>query len=250
MPILDVRSATKRFGSVTALDTVSCTVEAGQVVGLLGPNGSGKTTLIRLLCAFFPPTSGTVIVAGYDTRRSPLDVRRCVGYALEGAVLYPDLTVRDFLTFVRTVKKADPEQCEALIVQCGLEGWLDRRIGTLSKGYRQRVVFAQALIGDPPILILDEPTAGMDPEMAVHTREMIMSLAGKKTVLLSTHALVEALRMCQQVLVLHQGQVLVQGSPQAVFPQQDVSSTLEDEFVRLLRAQRGPAVLPTTESHS
>lgn len=250
MPIIDVRSVTKRFGRIVALDTVSCQVEHGEIVGLLGPNGSGKTTLIRLLGAFFPPTSGTVRVAGYDTRLSPLDVRRHVGYALEGAVLYPDLTVRDFLTFVRTVKKADSRQCEAMIVQCGLDGWLDRRIGTLSKGYRQRVVLAQALIGDPPILILDEPTAGMDPEMAVHTRELIMSLAGTKTVLLSTHSLAEATRICQRVLVLHQGQVLVQGSPQAVFLRQDLNSTLEDEFVRLLQAQRRRAILPEAESPS
>lgn len=234
---IEVHNATKRFGRISALTHVSCTIEHGNVVGLLGPNGSGKTTLIRLLCAFFPPTTGTVTVGGYDTRDFPLDVRHRVGYALEGVVLYPDLTVRDFLTFVRTVKKADPGQCEAMIVQCGLEGWLDRRIGTLSKGYRQRVVFAQAMIGDPPILILDEPTAGMDPEMAVHTRALILSLAGKKTVILSTHSLAEAMRLCQRVLVLHQGQVLVQGSPQAVFPQQDVSLTLEDEFIRLLQAQ-------------
>ena len=158
MPLIEVHHATKRFGATTALDAISCTIEAGQVVGLLGPNGSGKTTLIRLLCAFFPPTSGNVVVDGYDTRVSPLDVRRRVGYALEGAVLYPDLTVRDFLTFVRTVKRADPEQCERIVVQCGLEGWLDRRIGTLSKGYCQRVVLAQALIGDPPILILNRNT--------------------------------------------------------------------------------------------
>jgi len=250
MPIIDVRNVTKRFGRIPALDNVSCMVEQGEIVGLLGPNGSGKTTLIRLLCAFFPPTTGTVTVDGYDTRRSPLDVRQRVGYALEGVVLYPDLTVRDFLTFVRVVKKADPRQCEAMIVQCGLDGWLDRRIGTLSKGYRQRVILAQALIGDPPILILDEPTAGMDPEMAVQTRALMMSLAGKKTVILSTHSLTEAMRLCQRVLVLHQGQILVQGSPQAVFPQQDVSSTLEDEFIRLLQAQREPEVLPTTESHS
>jgi ABC-2 type transport system ATP-binding protein len=246
MPIIDVHGVTKRFGQVSALDTFSCQVEQGEIVGLLGPNGSGKTTLIRLLCAFFPPTTGTVTVDGYETRHSPLDVRQRVGYALEGVVLYPDLTVRDFLTFVKTVKKADLGQCEAMIVQCGLEGWLDRRIGTLSKGYRQRVVFAQALIGDPPILILDEPTAGMDPEMAVHTRALILSLAGKKTVILSTHSLAEAMRLCQRVLILHQGQVLVEGSPQTVFPQQDVSSTLEDEFIRLFQAQRGPAGLPVT----
>jgi ABC-2 type transport system ATP-binding protein len=131
MPLIEVHHATKRFASVTALEAVSCTIDAGEIVGLLGPNGSGKTSLIRLVCAFFPPTSGTVTVAGYDTRLSPLDVRRHVGYALEGAVLYPDLTVRDFLTFVSTVKRADPKQCERVIGQCGLEGWMDRRIGTL-----------------------------------------------------------------------------------------------------------------------
>jgi gliding motility-associated transport system ATP-binding protein len=248
MPIINVQNVTKHFGRIAALANLSCSVEQGNVVGLLGPNGSGKTSLIRLLCAFFPPTSGIVTVDGYDTRLSPLDVRRRVGYALEGVVLYPDLTVRDFLAFVRTVKKADRKQCEAMIIQCGLDGWLDRRIGTLSKGYRQRVVLAQALIGDPPVLILDEPTAGMDPEMAVHTRELLTSLAGTKTVLLSTHSLAEAARVCENVLVLHQGQILAQGSPQAVFPRQDVNSTFEDEFVRLLRAQRGPAVLPAAGS--
>ncbi len=187
---------------------------------------------------FFSADNRDVIVDGHDTRRSSLDVRRRVGYALEGLILYPDLTVRDFLTFVRVVKKADPRQCEEMIVQCGLDGWLDRRIGTLSKGYRQRVVFAQALIGDPPILILDEPTAGMDPEMAVRTRALMMSLASKKTVILSTHSLAEAMRLCDRVLVLHEGRILVHGPPRAVFPQQDVSSTLEDEFIRLLQATR------------
>ena len=235
MPIIAVHNATKRFGRISALAHISCTIEQGDIVGLLGPNGSGKTTLMRLLCAFFPPTTGTVTIDGYDTRCSPLDVRRRVGYALEGVVLYPDLTVRDFLTFVRTVKKADPGQCEAMIIQCGLEGWLDRRIGTLSKGYRQRVVFAQALIGDPPILILDEPTAGMDPEMAVQTRALITAFAGSRTVLLSTHLLAEANHLCQRVLVLCDGRVLVQGKPHEVFAGQDGSLTLEDEFIRLLR---------------
>src|SRR5712692_333877 len=121
-PIIEVHSASKMFDRVTALDRVSCVVEAGEVVGLMGPNGSGKTTLIRLLCAYFPPTSGSVRIAGYDTRIAPLQVRRRVGYALEGVVLYPDLTVSDFLFFVKTVKKATELQLDAVINQCGLEG--------------------------------------------------------------------------------------------------------------------------------
>src|SRR5213078_1913689 len=144
--LIEIHNASKVFDRVTALDRVSCTVEAGEVVGLLGPNGSGKTTLIRLLCAYFPPSGGSVRVAGYDTRIAPLEVRRRVGYALEGVVLYPDLTVSDFLSFVRTVKRANVQQLNTAVEHCGLEGWLQRRIGTLSKGYRQRVVLAQALL--------------------------------------------------------------------------------------------------------
>jgi len=234
MSIIEVNDATKRFGSVSALDTISCSIEAGEVVGLLGPNGSGKTTLIRLLCAFFPPTSGTVTVAGYDTRLSPLDVRRRVGYALEGVVLYPDLTVHDFLSFARTVKRADAQQCATVVAQCGLNDWLHRRIGTLSKGYRQRVILAQALLADPPILILDEPTVGMDPEMAVKVRELLKTLTGSRTVLLSTHSLAEACLVCQRVIVLHQGRLLAQGTPQELFSGQTAGTTLEDTFLRLI----------------
>ncbi len=237
MPIIEVHNATKTFDRVTALDQVSFTVEEGEVIGLLGPNGSGKTTLIRLLCAYFPPTSGNARVAGYDTQVAPLEVRRRVGYALEGVVLYPDLTVSDFLSFVGTVKKTTARQLDAVIAQCGLEGWLQRRIGTLSKGYRQRVVLAQALLGDPPILILDEPTIGMDPEMAVKVRELIKALTGSRTVLLSTHSLAEACLVCQRVVVLHQGRLLTQGTPQELFPGQAAVTTLEDVFLRLVASR-------------
>jgi ABC-2 type transport system ATP-binding protein len=236
-PIIEVHNASKMFDHVTALDRISCTMEAGEVVGLLGPNGSGKTTLIRLLCAYFPPTSGSVCVAGYDTRVAPLEVRRRVGYALEGIVLYPDLTVSDFLSFVKTVKNASQRQLEAVMSQCGLEGWLRRRIGTLSKGYRQRVVLAQALLGDPPVLILDEPTTGMDPEMTVKIRGLIKALAGARTVLLSTHSLAEASLVCQRVVVLYQGRLLAQGTPQELFPAQTSAATLEDVFLRLAASQ-------------
>lgn len=237
MPIIEAHNATKTFDHVTALDQVSFSVNEGEVIGLLGPNGSGKTTLIRLLCAYFPPTNGRVLVAGYDTRLAPLDVRRRVGYALEGVVLYPDLTVNDFLSFVGVVRKASPQQFNAAVEQCGLEGWLHRRIGTLSKGYRQRVMLAQALLGDPPILILDEPTVGMDPEMAVKVRELIKTLTGSRTVLLSTHSLAEACLVCQRIVVLHQGRLLTQGTPQELFPGQEAGTTLEDVFLHLVASQ-------------
>ena len=237
MPIIEVHNVSKAFDRVTALDRVSLTVEEGEVVGLLGPNGSGKTTLIRLLSAYFPPTSGRILIDGFDTQEAPLDVRRRVGYALEGVILYPDLTVSDFLDFVGSVKKVDRHTRAEVVAQCGLDGWLHRRIGTLSKGYRQRVMLAQALMGDPPILILDEPTSGMDPEMAVQVRKLMKVLAGARTILLSTHSLAEAALVCQRVIVLHQGRVLAQGAPQEVFSSQTSTSTFEDEFVRLLHTR-------------
>jgi len=189
-----------------------------------------------LLCAYFLPTSGAVSIAGYDTRTDSLAVRRRIGYALEGVVLYPDLTVRDFLTFVREVKQASLRQMEEIIAQCEVSPWLQRRIGALSKGYCQRVVLAQALLGDPPILILDEPTASMDPEMAVRMRRQIKALAGARTVLLSTHTVSEACLLCDRVFVLYQGKLLAQGPPRELFPVQEASLTPEEIFLRLLKS--------------
>jgi len=237
MPIIHVQSVSKTFDRVTALDQVSLSVEKGEVIGLLGPNGSGKTTLVRLLSAYFPPTQGRVVVDGFDTRESPLEVRRRVGYALEGVILYPDLTVSDLLDFVGTVKKVQHQQRVEVVAQCGLDGWLHRRIGTLSKGYRQRVMLAQALMGDPQILVLDEPTSGMDPEMAVQIRNLMKTVAGSRTIVLSTHSVAEATLVCQRVIVLHQGRLLAEGVPQEVFSLQTATATFEDEFIRLLQNQ-------------
>jgi ABC-2 type transport system ATP-binding protein len=239
MPLIAVHNASKTFDRVTALDQVSFTVEKGEVVGLLGPNGSGKTTVIRLLSAYFPPTQGQVIVDGFNTRAAPLEVRRRMGYALEGVILYPDLTVSDFLDFVGAVKKVNRQHTAEVVAQCGLNGWLQRRIGTLSKGYRQRVMLAQALMGDPPILILDEPTSGMDPEMAVQVRQLMKTFTGARTIVLSTHSMAEANLVCTRVIVLHQGRVLAQGTPRDVFSLQTPTATFEDEFIRLLHGATG-----------
>ncbi len=235
MAIIEVRNVCKKFDRVIALEQVSLTIEPGEIVGLLGPNGSGKTTLMRLLCSYFPPTLGHVCIAGYDTRLASCEARRYVGYAMEGVVLYPDLTVRDFLEFVRTVKKASRQQLETVVAQCGLEGWLERRIGALSKGYRQRVVLAQAFLGDPPILILDEPTAGVDPELAVRIRQQIKELAGQRTVLLSTHSLAEMHQLCTRVVVLSQGRILATGAPHQLFSLQAADATPEELFLQLMK---------------
>lgn len=238
-PVIEFDTVSKAFDRILALDQVSFTIGRGEVVGLLGPNGSGKTTAIRLLAAYFPPTRGRIRVAGYDTALASLVVRQNVGYALEGVVLYPELTVRDFLSFASTVKRASRQRQGAVAMQFGLTPWLDRRVGTLSKGYRQRVVLAQALLGDPPVLVLDEPTVGMDPEMAVSVRQWIRALAGSRTVLLSTHSLAEARLLCQRLLVLHHGRLVAEGTPAELFPEDRPSTTLEDSFLRLIRREPG-----------
>lgn len=230
---IEVKRVTKVFGRFSALREVSLDVTEGEVVGILGPNGSGKSTLMRLLCAYFPPTHGSVRIAGYDTRYARLEVRRRVGYAIEGVVLYPELTVADFLKFVAAVKRVSGPILRDTVARFGLERWLDRRIASLSKGYRQRVVLAQALLGDPPVLILDEPTVGLDPETAVQVRDWI-SQATDRTVVLSTHSIAEANLLCDRLVVMHEGRVLTEGSPRQLFPEQVTATTLEEEFLRLM----------------
>lgn len=235
--IVEFDSATKVFAGVTAVNEISLRIAAGEVIGLVGPNGSGKTTLMRLLCAYFPPTRGTVRVQGYDTLDARIEVRRRVGYAPEGVFLYPDLSVYDFLSFVAMVKQAGSAQLRGVVDRCGLGPWMHQRIDTLSKGYRQRIVLAQAMLGDPPVLLLDEPTMGIDPAMAVELRGWIRSLGGYRTVILTTHSLNEATILCDRIIVLHQGSILAQGVPRDLFPGRVGVSTLEDEFVRLLQSR-------------
>ena len=193
--MIEVHNVTKYYGQVRALHDVSFSVKKGEIVGLLGPNGSGKTTLMRILTGFFPPTEGKVVVAGLDVETSSLEVRRRLGYLPENVVLYPDMTVRAFLGFcVRVKARASAErgrQVERVLHDCALEHMAHRLIGTLSKGYRQRVGLAQALLCDPEILILDEPTIGLDPHQVIEMRELIKGLGGKTTVLLSSHILHE-----------------------------------------------------------
>jgi ABC-2 type transport system ATP-binding protein len=218
--MLEVRGLTKVFGRVTAVDGVSFRVERGEIVGFLGPNGAGKTTTMRILAGIFPPTSGEVRVAGHDPEREPLACRRAVGYFPEYAPFYPDLSVAGYLGFVARLKRVPRRQRGAavarVVASCGLDAVARRRVGTLSKGYRQRVGLAQALCGDPPVLILDEPTIGLDPEQVVEIRDLIRSLGRDRTVFFSSHILSEVEVLCQRVIVIAQGRLVAEGTPAAL----------------------------------
>ncbi len=204
--MIEVQNVTKYYGQVRALDHVSLDVKKGEIVGLLGPNGSGKTTLMRILGGFFPPTEGKVRVAGLDVETASLEVRRRLGYLPENVVLYPDMSVRAFLNFCVQVKSDAAthrrHQVERVLSECALEHMAHRHIGTLSKGYRQRVGFAQALLCQPEILILDEPTIGLDPNQVIEMRELIKAMGGKTTILLSSHILHEVSLTCQRVVII------------------------------------------------
>ena len=216
-PMIEVREVVKRFGAVEAVRGISFTVEEGEIVGFLGPNGAGKTTTMRILTGIFPPTQGTVRVAGHDVLADPIACRRAIGYFPEHAPYYPDLRVTEYLAFVARLKRVPRAEQQRAIARVlatfGLEPMAHRRVGTLSKGYRQRVGLAQALLGDPPVLVLDEPTIGLDPAQVVEIRELVRGLRGTRTVLFSSHILSEVEALCERVIVIARGALVGQGSP-------------------------------------
>ncbi len=217
-PAIQVKNLSKSYGLTPALRDVSFEVRRGEIVGFLGPNGAGKTTTMRILVGYLPPTSGTATVDGYDVLKDSLQVRRRIGYLPENISLYNDMTVEAFLEFMATVRgvprKRIRERVRAVMAQTRLEHMARVLIGKLSRGYRQRVGLAQALVHDPPILILDEPTVGLDPRQIIETRQLIKSLAGDRTVILSSHILPEVSMTCQRVLVIHQGQIVAEDAPE------------------------------------
>ena len=215
--MIEVQHVTKRYGPVTAVNDVSFRVDSGQILGFLGPNGAGKTTTMRILTGCIPATEGTAIVAGYDVFEEPVEAKRRTGYLPETPPLYPDMTVREYLTFAARINGIGSaerrERVGGAMARTSVEDVADRHCGKLSKGYRQRVGLAQAILHNPDVLILDEPTAGLDPKQIIETRELIKDLAGDHTIVLSTHILPEVAQTCQSVIIINKGQVVAVDTP-------------------------------------
>jgi ABC-2 type transport system ATP-binding protein len=210
--MIEVTELTKRYRDLVAVDRLTFTVGKGEIVGFLGPNGAGKSTTMRILTGFLAATSGTAKVAGFDVFEHPLEVKRRIGYLPENPPVYGDLTVKSYLRFCAALKrlprKAVAGEVDRVARRTGVEGVMDRLIGNLSKGFKQRVGLAQALLGDPEILVLDEPTVGLDPLQIREVRDLVKGLAGKHTILLSTHILPEVAMTCEKVLVVSQGRLV------------------------------------------
>ena len=218
--MIEVQHVTKRYGPFTAVDDVSFRVEKGEILGFLGPNGAGKTTTMRVITGYMPPSEGKAVVAGYDVFSQPIEAKRRTGYLPETPPLYPDMTVREYLSFVAQIKlerttAADRAmRVDHVMKRTRVDDVANKHCGKLSKGYRQRVGLAQALIHDPEVLVLDEPTAGLDPKQIIETRDLIRSLAGSHTIVLSTHILPEVAQTCQRVVIINKGRVVAVDSPE------------------------------------
>jgi len=212
--MIEVANLSKRYGDLRAIEGVSFTAGSGQILGFLGPNGAGKTTTMRIITGFMPATSGTVRVDGFDVFDQSNEVRRRIGYLPENPPLYNDMAVAPFLRFVARLKglgrREIGEALERVLATCGLDTVRDRLLGHLSKGYRQRVGLAQALIHDPPVLILDEPTIGLDPRQIRDIRALVRTLGGKRTIVLSTHILSEVTEVCDKVVIINDGRVALE----------------------------------------
>ena len=210
--MIEVQQLTKQYGDFTAVNNISFKVERGEILGFLGPNGAGKTTTMRVLTGYMPPTEGKAIVAGYDVQEKPLEAKKRTGYLPETPPLYPDMTVREYLTFcsrIKGVASADRKARIGVVMErTRISDMANRQCGKLSKGYRQRVGLAQALLHNPDVLILDEPTAGLDPKQINETRKLIRELAGDHTIVLSTHILPEVSQTCQRVVIINKGRVV------------------------------------------
>jgi ABC-2 type transport system ATP-binding protein len=216
--VLQVEHLTKNYGPFRAVDDISFSARTGEILGFLGPNGAGKTTTMRMITGYLPPTAGDVSIDGIRLRERPLDAKRRVGYLPELPPVYPEFTVSDYLNFVAQLKQIPAASRKAAVgralERAALTQVRRRIIGHLSKGYRQRVGIAQAILGEPPLLILDEPTAGLDPRQIIETRQLVRSLAGEHTIIISTHILSEAQNTCQRVIIINQGRLVAVDTPE------------------------------------
>ena len=217
--MIEVQHLTKRYGPVTAVDNVSFRAESGEILGFLGPNGAGKTTTMRIITGYMPASEGKAMVAGFDVFDQPIEAKRRTGYLPETPPLYPDMTVREYLHFVAKIKglrKDIAGRVNDVMKRTWVTDMADRQCGKLSKGYRQRVGLAQAIIHNPDVLVLDEPTAGLDPKQIIETRQLIRELAGSHTIVLSTHILPEVSQTCSKVVIINKGKVVAIDTPDAL----------------------------------
>jgi ABC-2 type transport system ATP-binding protein len=218
--MIDCQGLTKQYGRLRAVDDLSFRVQPGEVLGFLGPNGAGKTTTMRIVAGFLPATEGRALVCGFDVEEQATQAKRRIGYLPEGAPSYPEMTPRSFLSFVAKARGIAPDKrrarLEEVFQQLHLEKVLDQTIETLSKGYRRRVALAQAIVHDPEVLILDEPTDGLDPNQKYEVRELIGRMAKSKIIVISTHLLEEVEAVCNRAIIIAQGKILADDTPQAL----------------------------------
>lgn len=247
--MIEVQDLVKRYGGRCAVDHLSFTVEDGQIFGLLGPNGAGKSTTMNMMTGYLAVTEGRVVIQGHDVLKDPEAARRCVGYLPEVPPVYPEMTAEEYLTFAAELKKIPAgereEQVEKVLSLTGTEEARDRLVRNLSKGYRQRLGLAQAILGFPPVIILDEPTVGLDPKQVVEIRQLIRNLGRNHTVLLSSHILSEIRAVCDKVLILRKGKAVACDTPEALEGKLSAGGSLELE-VRA-DADQVAAVLETVE---
>ena len=242
MAMIEVKNLTKRYRERVAVDNLNFSVQEGEILGFLGPNGAGKSTTMKILTGFLPPSEGTASIAGFDVFEKPLEAKRRIGYLPEKPPLYPEMTVHGYLKFVAQIKGVPRKQLQSELQRVeaatGIADVAGRVIKNLSKGYRQRVGIAQALLNSPPVLILDEPTEGLDPAQRKEVRELVKSLAGKHTVILSTHLLHEVTVTCQKALIINQGKMVAYdaiGKLARTYGENDAAS-LEEVFIKLTAA--------------
>ena len=242
--MIEVKKLSKAFGPIVAVDGISFSVARGDVLGFLGPNGAGKTTTMKMLSCFLKPDSGTAMIQGHDILREPIAVRRIVGYLAENSPAYDEMTPESFLKFVCETRgilgKKRAKAIAEIARDCAIEDVMHQMIGTLSKGYRRRVGLAQALVHNPPVLFLDEPTDGLDPNQKYDVRRLIKNLASKKAIVVSTHILEEVDAICNRIVIISQGRLLVDSTPEKL--RQAESSELDSIFRKLTRHGKTPAL--------
>jgi ABC-2 type transport system ATP-binding protein len=240
--MLTVSELKKSFGPIQAVNGVSFTVEKGEVLGFLGPNGAGKSTTMRMITGFLPPSGGTASICGHDIQEDPVAAKRCIGYLPENAPSYHTMTVTEFLTFIAGIRgfggSEAQDRVENAIRKSRLDGVRHQTVETLSKGYRQRTCFAQAILHDPPVLVMDEPTDGLDPNQKYVVRQMIRDMAAEKAIIVSTHILEEVDAVCTRAIIIARGRIVANGTP-AELRARDPNGRLEEVFRTLTMNEEG-----------